>query len=162
MKENIFKESKLHALTEDFASIISQWEYDIPYDVYNFKGHPNGYQFDSSTWGTEQFCLYDENTVLGQVACQFDGDNLWIGWSLNPDLCGKGNGCEFISKCVLEIRKLKNFNGSILLRVSATNKRAIKAYQKAGFVHIQTIKDEIPYTKHIEDFWVMKLNDQLN
>ena len=156
MNDNLFKSSPCCALTEEYALEISQWEYEFPYDVYNFKGRPNGYLLDKSTWGTEQFCLVYKSIVIVQVACQFDGNDLWVGWSLNPELCGKGRGFEFVSKCILEIRKLKNFSGSIFLRVSASNQRAVKAYQKAGFEYIETIQDEIAYTNNIEDFWIMK------
>lgn len=44
-----------------------------------------------------------------------------------------------------------------MLRVAAWNKRAILAYQKAGFVYVETIQDEIAYSNHMEDFWVMEL-----
>jgi RimJ/RimL family protein N-acetyltransferase len=41
--------------------------------------------------------------------------------------------------------------------LSAWNQRAIYAYQKAGFAYVKTIKDEIAYSNHMEDFWVMEL-----
>jgi RimJ/RimL family protein N-acetyltransferase len=49
-----------------------------------------------------------------------------------------------------------DYNGTIYLRVVAWNRRAIKAYEKAGFVYSETIQDEIAYTNNIEDFWVME------
>ena len=52
MNDNLFKSSTFCALTEEYALEISQWEYETPYDVYNFKGRPNGYLLDKSTWGT--------------------------------------------------------------------------------------------------------------
>ena len=161
MKDNLFENSSLCALTEEYAFEISQWEYAPPYDVYNFKGHPNGYLFDRSVWGTEQFCLVKDNAVIGQVACQRDGDNLWVGWSLNPKLCGGGNGSLFVKKCVSELCKIKNHNGSIVLRVAVSNQRAVKAYQKAGFEYAETILDEIAYTNRMEDFWVMKSGNSM-
>ena len=30
------------------------------------------------------FCLVDGETILGQVACQLDGKDLWVGWSMAP------------------------------------------------------------------------------
>ncbi len=154
---DIFEKADLCPLNEPYASEISQWEYAPPYDVYNFKGHPNGYLFDKNTWGTEQFCLIEKDTVIGQVACQYDGGSLWVGWALNPQLCGKGSGHLFINKCVDELRKIKNHQGEILLRVAVSNQRAVRAYQKAGFQFVETIQDEVAYTNHTEDFWIMKL-----
>lgn len=139
------------------ASQISQWEYDKPYDVYNFKGALNGYLMKESTWGTKQFCLVDNSKIIGQVSCQFEGTDLWVGWSMAPQLCGKGNGATFVKKCVKELRRIKGHTGRILLRVAAWNRRAIRAYQKAGFNYVETIQDEIAYSNHMEDFWVMEL-----
>jgi RimJ/RimL family protein N-acetyltransferase len=145
----------LVGLTYDTAMKISNWEYDKPYAVYNFKGKSNGYLLDEDTWGKEQFCLKNEGDIIGQVACQFDNDNLWVGWSLSPLYCGQGSGHIFVQKCIEQIRNVMEYNGTIYLNVVAWNKRAIKAYQKAGFVYFKTVKDEIAYTNIIEEFWVM-------
>jgi len=126
-----FTNCQMIPLTQNAASEISQWEYEKPYDAYNFKDHPNGYLLDESTWGTEQFCLANNDEIIGQVSCQFDGADLWVGWSMTPQLCGKGNGATFIEKCVKELRYMKGHTGRIVLRVAAWNQRAIYAYQKA-------------------------------
>ena len=147
----------LEPLTKETVNEISQWAYDAPYDAYSFKGHHDDYLLDESIWGVEQFCLTCDGIVLGQVACQYEGDDLWVGWSMAPELTGQGNGSTFVSHCVQEIRRVKGYTGRILLRVSARNQRAIKAYQKAGFRYMETIQDEIAYSDNIEDFLVMEL-----
>ena len=78
-----------------------------------------------------------------------------------PEFTGQGNGAVFVERCVREIQRVKAHNGRILLRVSARNKRAIKAYQKAGFQYVETIQDEIAFSGLLEDFWVMELYDQI-
>ncbi|MBR2951162.1 MAG: GNAT family N-acetyltransferase [Lachnospiraceae bacterium] len=153
---NVYESGILIPMTKVMADEISSWEYESPYDVYSFKGRPNGYLMDDSTWGTEQFCLTDGGRILGQVSCQYSDEDLWVGWSMAPELCGKGNGADFVRKCVEELRRVKRHTGRILLRVASCNQRAIKAYQKAGFVYVETILDEIAYTGHSEDFWVME------
>jgi len=149
--------STLQPMSAPAAGEISQWAYDPPYDVYNFKGTPDEYLMDESIWGTEQFCLMDGSIIVGQAACQYEGDDLWVGWSMAPALCGKGNGAAFVRKCVEELRAVKAHTGRILLRVAAWNVRAVKAYQKAGFAYVETIQDEIAYSNHMEDFYVMAL-----
>lgn len=151
----------LEPLTKETVALIAQWEYKAPYDAYSFKGHHDEYLLDKSTWGTEQFCLVDGRIVLGQVACQYEGNNLWVGWSMAPEFCGKGNGAVFVSKCVQELRRIKGHSGQILLRVSSRNKRAIRAYQKAGFQYVETIQDEIAFSDNMEDFWVMALSSPI-
>lgn len=153
-----FDSGVLKPLTKEIAEEISNWEYESPYAVYNFKGHPDDWLMEESTWGTEQFCLVDGETILGQVACQLDGKDLWVGWSMAPNFCGKGNGSDFVNRCVRELREFTGHTGRILLRVAAWNQRAIRAYQKAGFSYVETIQDEIAYTNYMEDFWVMELN----
>ena len=153
----MFENSILKPLTKEIATEISNWEYESPYEAYSFKGHPTDWLMDEATWGTEQFCLMNDETILGQVACQLDGADLWVGWSMAPELCGKGNGSEFIKQCVKEIRNFTGHTGRIMLRVAARNERAIRAYQKAGFCYIGTIQDEIAYSNQLEDFWVMEL-----
>ena len=38
-----FTNCQMIPLTQNAASAISQWEYEKPYDAYNFKAHSNGY-----------------------------------------------------------------------------------------------------------------------
>lgn len=152
-----FANGTLKPLTREYAEEIGGWEYESPYEAYSFKGHPDDWLMNEATWGKEQFCLVEGKTILGQVACQLDGEDLWVGWSMNPMLCGKGNGGVFADSCVKELRKHTGHMGKILLRVAVSNQRAIRAYQKAGFSYVKTIQDEIAYNDHIENFWVMEL-----
>ena len=152
-----FENGELHPLSRETVAEISQWEYEALYEAYSFKGHHDEYLLDETIWGIEQFCLTCDGIILGQVACQYEGDDLWVGWSMAPELTGQGNGAIFVGRCVQEIRRAKGHTGRILLRVSARNKRAIKAYQKAGFRYVETIQDEIAFSDHMEDFWVMEL-----
>lgn len=156
--QNSIVNSLLEPLTRDTANQIAQWEYEAPYDAYSIKGHHDEYLLDESTWGTEQFCLVQGGILLGQVSCQYEGNTLWVGWSMAPQFCGQGNGAVFVERCVKELCRIKSHNGRVLLRVSARNRRAIKAYRKAGFRYVETILDEIAYSDHLEDFWVMELS----
>ena len=146
----------LKPLCKDIVAEMSQWVYEAPYDEYSSKGHEDEYLLDESTWGTEQFCLMMDDLLLGQVACQWLEEDLWVGWSMAPLYCGHGNGAAFVDCCVKELRRIKGHSGRILLRVSARNKRAIRAYQKAGFHYVETILDEIAFSNNIEEFWVMQ------
>lgn len=83
--ENQFnlENGSLKPLTKDIAEEIAQWEYETPYEAYSIKGHHDEYLMDESTWGIEQFCLVGGGAVLGQVSCQYEGDDLWVGWSMD-------------------------------------------------------------------------------
>jgi Acetyltransferases, including N-acetylases of ribosomal proteins len=146
----------MQPMNEAAAKIISEWEYPAPYDVYNFKGKTNGYLFSRNVWGEEIYHLTCCDGTVGYVACQYVSSDLWVGWAFAPELCGKGDGGAFISACVREVRRAKSHNGAVLLRVAAWNKRAIRAYEKAGFAYVDTIIDEIANSNKLEDFHVMK------
>ncbi len=92
--------SSLKPLTKETVKEIAQWGYEVPYDAYSYKGHSDEYLLDESTWGTEQFCLVERGILLGQLACQYEGDDLWVGWSMAPEFCGKGNGEAFVKKSI--------------------------------------------------------------
>ena len=155
-KQFNFSSATLEPLTQKAAEKISQWEYAQPYHAYSFKGHDDAYLLDEDLWGVEQFCLTCDGKILGQVACQYEENDLWVGWSMAPDLCGKGSGAAFVKRCVQEICRIKKHKGRLLLRVAAWNKRAIKAYSNAGFRYVETILDEIAFSDNMEDFWVME------
>jgi len=152
-----FENGELHPLSQETVAEISEWEYEAPYEAYSFKGHHDEYLLDETIWGVEQFCMTCQGKLLGQVACQYVDDDLWVGWSMAPEFTGQGNGATFVECCVQEIRRVKGHTGRILLRVSARNQRAIRAYQKAGFRYVETIQDEIAFSDLLEDFWVMEL-----
>lgn len=158
--DNALKNSAFLPLDREKAIEISNWEYPAPYEAYSFKGHPNGWLMNEATWGTEQFCLTADGVIWGQVSCQFDGGDLWVGWAMAPEFCGKGHGAEFAERCVRELCRLKNHSGRILLRVSARNQRAIKAYRNAGFTYVETVTDEIAYSGNPEDFWIMQFGER--
>ncbi len=145
----------LKPVTKETFIQMSEWEYEGPYSVYSFKGKPNTYLSDESKWGDEQFCLMCGDKLYGYVTCELEMGVIWVGWAFSPEYCGMGEGHVFVKKCVEEIRRMKNYSGDVYLRVAAWNMRAIKAYEKAGFMHIMTIQDEIAHTGKREDFWVM-------
>ena len=158
MKNQInMAKGSLEPLTKETVAEISGWEYEAPYEAYSFNGHQDKYLLDETIWGVEQFCLTYDGIILGQVACQYESADLLVGWSMAPEFTGQGNGAAFVGRCVQEIRRAKDHTGRILLRVSARNKRAIKAYQKAGFRYVETIQDEIAFSDNMEDFLVMEL-----
>ena len=99
MKNQInMAKSSLEPLTKETVAEIVQWDYEAPYDAYNFKGNNDEYLLGESVWGVEQFCLTCDGMILGQVACQFEGDDLWDGWSMAPEFTGQGNGATFVSR----------------------------------------------------------------
>ena len=74
-----FENGVLLPLSPETVAEISQWEYEAPYEAYSFKGHHDEYLLDEAIWGVEQFCLMYDGIILGQVACQHEDNDLWVG-----------------------------------------------------------------------------------
>lgn len=73
---------------------------------------------------------------------------MWMGWGLNPKLCGKGLGKKFVSQCVDFAAKEYDYKGEFVrCGVAAFNKRAIKVYERLGFETFRTCEGEIANEK---------------
>ena len=59
-----------------------------------------------------------------------------FGLGLRPDLTGRGLGSEFVA-AGLAFMQSRFPSQAIQLRVAAFNQRAIKVYQRAGFVEVE-------------------------
>lgn len=128
-----FDKCELVDLNEEILKYICYWKYEKPYNIYNLE--LNEYLRESSTWGLEQFVLVGHDNIIAYVACQIIDGDMWIGWSLRPDICGKGMGKVFAKKCIDELINIKKYCGKhIYLKVANWNTRAIKVYEKLGFV----------------------------
>lgn len=117
----------------------------------------NEYLKNSCSWGVEQFVLQGDGSVIAYVSCQIINENMWIGWSLKPDLCGKGIGKEFVDKCINEIIELKKYNkNEVFLKVINWNKRAIRTYEKSGFKYYdKLIRTE---DNKSSEYFIMKID----
>jgi ribosomal-protein-alanine N-acetyltransferase len=131
-------------MNKEYAKEICSWKYTSPYTVYNIQSSEEGI---SELLSGSYYAAVDENNELvgfycfGECARVPSGKDsgvykdeaiVDIGIGLRPDLCGKGNGLEFLRKCTVLGENLylcKNFR----ITVSKFNKRAIAVYKKFGF-----------------------------
>ncbi len=128
---------------EKHAEAISRWRYEGEYAFYNpepfHAEHPDRVAAeDSFVW------LDAGGGILGHVSYGADGriptaggylyseDCLDMGLGLRPDLCGQGLGGKFIALC-LAFGAERYRAGQFRLTVAAFNRRAVRAYEKAGF-----------------------------
>ncbi|NBD27205.1 GNAT family N-acetyltransferase [Paenibacillus glycinis] len=130
-------------LSEQLAEQLSSWRYEPPFDFYN--------------WTTWQVMLElgiefgDPDIRNRQYAAVTDADGDFIGFAqffpllgltriglgLRPDLCNLGLGVPFVLAIVAEA--LRRAPGDeIDLEVHTWNVRAIRTYQRAGFVITDT------------------------
>jgi [ribosomal protein S18]-alanine N-acetyltransferase len=102
------------------------WRYDPPYDFYDGDGLP--------VKNPECFFAVrdDEGALTGFYFFQPDGDELFYGLGLRPDLTGRGLGEQFVL-AGLEFARTTYGPLRVVLFVAAFNERAIRLYRRLGF-----------------------------
>lgn len=135
-------------MNEADARAIATWRYDAPYAVYNMDaGTPDG--LDELLDPTSPY--YAVRDVSGELvgffafgsAAEVQGSGpphlygpertLSVGLGLRPDLTGRGLGLAFVNAGLAFARQTFN-PASFRLYVMTFNHRAIRVYERAGFV----------------------------
>jgi ribosomal-protein-alanine N-acetyltransferase len=130
-------------MNELYANEVVSWKYEGEYSVYDVD--KNKTDIDDLLNSEEYHCFvavddYDE--PLGFLECTFDEEVLEIANFLRPDLTGKGIGADFISACIdFSIEHFDYTGDSVKLIVQNFNRRAIKVYERIGFVVTQEDDD---------------------
>jgi len=113
--------------------IVSDWHYDDVYSFYDMAADEDDLRIfmDTKNW---------QNTIRAVLN---ENDEFWLSLGLRPDLTGHGLGEEFVLECVrYAISQYKLIKHTIKLAVALFNQRAIKVYQRVGFIETnKTIRD---------------------
>lgn len=135
----------LCAMSRQDAEQICGWQYEPPYDCYQFPAWQQMCEQDMdfanddireqqyrSLYYNEQFVGFIQLFPLLNVAR--------LGIFLAPQYCGQGLGSHAVAWAVQAARE-QHSEAEIDLEVEIWNKRAISCYKKAGFV----ITDQYEY-----------------
>jgi ribosomal-protein-alanine N-acetyltransferase len=134
-------------MNEKFANdIVSNWHYDDAYSFYDMAADEDDLRIfmDTKNWqNTIKAVLNENDELVGWASFYAENDEFWLSLGLRPDLTGQGLGEGFVSGCVgYAISHYELINGAIKLAVAVFNQRAIKVYQRAGFVETnKTVRD---------------------
>lgn len=134
--------SEFEAMTKEVANEISKWKYEGIYNLYSFE--ENAETIEELLNG-EYYFLKKDGYVLAYICIGNSAqipiveENIYenknftdIGLGLNPPMCGRGYGNEFIFKAIDFLGK--NFDiVKLRLSVASFNKRAIGLYKKLDF-----------------------------
>jgi [ribosomal protein S18]-alanine N-acetyltransferase len=134
---------RLKQMSQEDAETIAEWEYEEPFSFYNPKSDEEDLQLllDPKTRQDVYFSVYDNDRLIGFYTFIVEKDSVDIGLGMRPDLTGKGQGKEFVTKGLKYAigQYQPNF---LTLAVATFNERAIKVYERAGFIRQQTFMQE--------------------
>jgi ribosomal-protein-alanine N-acetyltransferase len=108
---------------------LETWRYGPPYDFYDGDVEP--------VLNPERFfeVFAPDGSLVGFYYFEEKGEALEIGLGLAPELVGRGLGLEFF-RAGVEFGRQRFRPAKVILAVAAFNERAIKVYERAGFVEI--------------------------
>ena len=144
-------------MTAEAAQAIALWQYEPPYDFYNWEPGPAGplvpgafVCLDTQGQPDGFFTFGEDGRIPTVEESPYTPGFLDIGLGLRPDLCGKGLGAGFVQAGLSfgrEEFKAERFR----LSVAAFNKRAIKTYEKCGF----SLEREVTNSYYKNKFLIM-------
>lgn len=123
-------------MNETYANEVVSWKYEGEYSVYDVEKHKADIDELINSDAYDCFVAVDEyDEPLGFLECAFEDGLMAIANFLRPDLTGKGLGLDFVSACIDFLIEHYDYEGeTIKLVVQNFNKRAIKVYERIGFV----------------------------
>jgi len=127
------------SMNQEYANaIVSNWHYDDVYSFYDMAADEDDLKMfmDTNNWHSIiKAVLNEDDELVGWASFYTENDEFWLSLGLRPDLTGQGLGTEFVSECVrYAISHYSPTNDTIKLAVALFNQRAVKVYQRAGFV----------------------------
>lgn len=139
--------------------IADRWKYDGEYAFYDMTADPEDYEeiVTPEKRGGRYFSVFTEDELTGFFCVEQEGADIEIGLGLRPDLTGQGRGRAFLEEVLRFVRENYSFE-KIRMEVASFNQRAIKVYERAGFVKTGTAK--VPANGGIYDFTTMELKQK--
>ena len=136
--------------------IAERWKYDGEYAFYDMTADPEDYEeiVTPEKRGNRYFSVFNGDELTGFFCAEQEGADVEIGLGLRPDLTGRGRGGAFLEEILWFVRENYSFE-KIKLDVVSFNQRAIKVYERAGFLKTGTAK--VSTNGGVYDFVLMEL-----
>lgn len=146
----------------DFAAALKivDWNYPVPYHVYNLHGSAAALHrlvqgpYYSVFLGGQLigfFCYGEAAQLKGKKDHDLyqDEEYLDVGLGMHPSWCGKGHGQAFVCACLLFARQ-QAWGKGFRLTVASNNHRARKVYTRLGFQPVGCIPWDLESNSHFE------------
>ncbi|ETI69528.1 GNAT family N-acetyltransferase [Neobacillus vireti] len=134
----------LKEMDEIFAEKILSWSYETPYDFYDNEysveavqemlNHSYSAILDDHDEVFGFFCIGDSAQVpIGADFGAYPQGYIDVGIGMNPEFTGRGKGFSFFTFILQQIYEVHGVV-PVRLTVATFNTRAIRLYEKLGFV----------------------------
>ena len=123
-------------MSQEDAGAIAPWSYEPPYDFYDWSADEDDLAelLDPALRGQSYFSARDATgRLIGFFDFRLEGAVVRVGLGLRPDVTGRGLGQSFL-EAGLAFAREQFVPIHFTLRVADFNLRAIKVYERAGFV----------------------------
>jgi ribosomal-protein-alanine N-acetyltransferase len=130
-------------MSEEEATEIATWRYESPYSFYDATADADDLALLLGKESREggYFSALAEDALAGFFSFQSELEDVIIGLGLHPDLTGRGHGLEFVEAGMAFARE--RFGPTrFRLSVATFNERAIRVYERAGFIPLRTFSHE--------------------
>ncbi|QTN01423.1 GNAT family N-acetyltransferase [Sediminibacillus dalangtanensis] len=120
--------------------IAYKWHYPGEYSFYDMEADEEDLEefLDADQRGDDYYVVEKNDQLIGFFNFhQKQNGKVEIGLGMKPECTGKGRGLDFL-RAGLELAIKTYCPSAVTLSVAAFNKRAIRLYQKAGFVVVGT------------------------
>jgi Acetyltransferases, including N-acetylases of ribosomal proteins len=139
-KEDLMKtmlKGTIEKLSQENAVIIANsWKYSDQYSFYDMTADIDDYNefVNEHIRGNNYFQYMSEDELLGFFCLEIIDNAIILGLGLRPDLTGQGYGKDFMK--IIEQYIISHFTtiDEIKLSVATFNHRAIKLYEKCGYI----------------------------
>lgn len=126
-------------MCEEEAQEIATWRYEPPYSFYDATADADDLVLLLGKDSREgrYFSAFAEDALVGLFVFKSDQDDVIIGLGLRPGLTGRGLGLQFVEAGMAFARE--QFGPThFRLSVATFNERAIRVYERAGFLPLRT------------------------
>ena len=115
---------------------ICSWQYEPPYDVYNYFSFDEAVKNNSPLLKEENrdnyICFWENETLIAYLHIYRIDDRIFFGIGICPAMCSKGLGKNYLKKGI-EVASELYPDSEIWVQVRSWNIRAIKCYKSCGF-----------------------------
>lgn len=163
-------EFRFAPIAEVEARAVVGWRYTGPFAIYNCPtDEAEATVRTMLDPGTQYYAAHDATGTLAGFCCfgaearvpggdYADDTALDVGLGLRPDLAGRGLGPAFVD-AIVSFAQRQFHQRRFRLTVAAWNRRAIRAYEKAGFIQTHTFTRGVPTREPLLRDWVQMTRD---